>query len=65
MMTFVCVVGIAMLFCAIYLLLKLTDEARPRCPRCGRKMEYKGTDESDREIWECEECGEILILSSY
>ena len=62
MMTFVRVVGIAMLFFAIYLLIKVVEFHRPRCPRCGHIMRYGGEDESDREVWTCKHCGERLLL---
>lgn len=62
MMTAICVFAIALLFGALYLLIHLFRDDRPKCPRCDHKMYYSGEDESDREVWVCSYCGERLLL---
>ena len=62
MMTFVYVFLVAVLFGAVYILMHIVHQDKPKCPRCDHRMTYKGEDESDREIWVCEECGEVLML---
>ena len=62
MMTAVCVFAIALLFCAVYLLMMLFRDDRPRCPRCDHAMKYIGEDESGREVWVCQYCGERVML---
>ena len=62
MMTFLGVAAIVLFFAVLFLLIKVAEYNRPKCPRCGKKMHYNGTDESDREVWVCDECGEVLMI---
>lgn len=62
MNTFLGIVSIALLFAVVFLLVKIADYHKPRCPRCNCKMEYNGTDENDREVWTCHNCGEKVLI---
>lgn len=59
-MTFLGILGVAVVFAALYLLMLY---ATPLCPHCKRgRLKYDGEDESGREVWTCSRCGKKVLL---
>ena len=60
MMTFLGVMGVAVVYSAVYFLMLL---ACPRCPHCKKgRLKPNGEDESGREVWTCPKCGKKVLL---